>query len=72
MVAAPTPLPAGAWSLQPVPAADGSVRLDVQFGTDDGPTSVSIHLTRDEARNFARATLAAAGDAFERTQGGGR
>ena len=57
----------GGWSLQATAVPDG-VRLDL--GLPDiggGPVTAAIVLDRAEARAFARALLAAAGDAAERT-----
>lgn len=57
----------GGWSLQASPVP-GGVRLDL--GLPDiggGRVTAAIVLDRAEARAFARALLAAAGDAAERT-----
>ena len=55
------------WSLQASAVPDG-VRLELAL-TDlgGGPVTAAIVLDRSEARAFARALLAAAGDATERT-----
>jgi hypothetical protein len=55
------------WSLSVATAEDG-VRLE--FGLNDlegRPMTAILDLDRNEARNLARALLAAAGDAMERT-----
>jgi len=55
---------ASSWALAARPIASGvSVELDIP----DRDIAAAITLTRDEARAFARAILAAAGDATERT-----
>jgi hypothetical protein len=57
----------GGWSLAATPAADG-VRLELGLADLNGaPATAIITLDRAEARAFARALLAAAGDATERT-----
>lgn len=67
------------WTLETHPL-DGAVALDFYL-TGDGPGRLTVSvipegglgfrfaLTRDEARRFARALLAAAGDGRERTFG---
>ncbi|HEX8416111.1 MAG TPA: hypothetical protein VF641_00765 [Methylobacterium sp.] len=55
------------WSLSVAPAKDG---VQVEFGLNDlggKPVTAILNLDRAEARRFARALLAAAGDAAERT-----
>ncbi|GJD56174.1 hypothetical protein [Methylobacterium dankookense] len=55
------------WSLSATPMADG-VRLELALPDLNGaPASAVLVLERGEARAFARALLAAAGDATERT-----
>lgn len=55
------------WSLSATPMADG-VRLELALPDLNGaPASAVLVLERSEARAFARALLAAAGDAAERT-----
>ncbi|WP_204165224.1 hypothetical protein [Methylobacterium radiodurans] len=57
----------GGWSLAATPVADG-VRLELGLADLGGaPATAIITLDRSEARAFARALLAAAGDAAERT-----
>ncbi len=57
----------GGWSLAATPVADG-VRLELGLADLNGaPATAIITLDRAEARTFARALLAAAGDATERT-----
>lgn len=57
----------GGWSLAATPVTDG-VRLELGLGDLGGaPATAIITLDRAEARAFARALLAAAGDATERT-----
>lgn len=46
-------------------AIAGGVQVELDVPSRD--ITAAIALTRDEARNFARALLAAAGDATERT-----
>ncbi|MCJ2050073.1 hypothetical protein [Methylobacterium sp. J-070] len=55
------------WSLQ-ASAVPGGVRLELALSDlGGGPVTAAIVLDRSEARAFARALLAAAGDAAERT-----
>jgi hypothetical protein len=55
------------WSLQASAVPDG-VRLELALSDLGGsPVTAAIVLDRAEARAFARALLAAAGDATERT-----
>ncbi|GJE62225.1 hypothetical protein [Methylobacterium trifolii] len=55
------------WSLSATPTADG-VRLELGLPDLSGsPVTAALVLDRAEARAFARALLAAAGDATERT-----
>lgn len=55
------------WTLRVVPTEAG-VRLELDLADLDGtPVTAAIALDRAEARHFARAMLAAAGDAAERT-----
>ena len=55
------------WSLQASAVPDG-VRLELALSDlGGGPVTAAIVLDRSEARAFARALLAAAGDAAERT-----
>lgn len=55
------------WSLQARAVPDG-VRLELALADLGGtPVTAAIVLDRGEARAFARALLAAAGDATERT-----
>ncbi|GEP04140.1 hypothetical protein MOX02_21780 [Methylobacterium oxalidis] len=55
------------WSLS-VAAAEDGVRLEFGLNDLDGrPLTAILDLDRGEARNLARALLAAAGDAMERT-----
>ena len=55
------------WSLQASAVPDG-VRLELALPDLDGrPVTAALVLDRSEARAFARALLAAAGDATERT-----
>lgn len=55
------------WALRVVPTETG-VRLELDLADLDGaPVTAAIALDRAEARTFARAMLAAAGDATERT-----
>ncbi|KQS61674.1 MULTISPECIES: hypothetical protein [Methylobacterium] len=55
------------WSLQASAVPDG-VRLELALADLGGaPVTAAIVLDRTEARAFARALLAAAGDAAERT-----
>ena len=57
----------GGSSLQASPVPDG-VRLELALSDLGGsPVTAAIILDRSEARAFARALLAAAGDAAERT-----
>ena len=57
----------GGWSLQAIAVPDG-VRLELALADLGGsPVTAAIVLDRSEARAFARALLAAAGDAAERT-----
>lgn len=57
----------GGWSLQASAVPDG-VRLELALADlGGGPVTAAIVLDRAEARAFARALLAAAGDAAERT-----
>ena len=57
----------GGWSLQASAVPDG-VRLELALPDLGGtPVTAAIVLDRAEARAFARALLAAAGDATERT-----
>lgn len=57
----------GGWSLQASAVPDG-VRLELALPDLGGrPVTAAIVLDRSEARAFARALLAAAGDAAERT-----
>ncbi|EIZ85714.1 hypothetical protein WYO_1486 [Methylobacterium sp. GXF4] len=57
----------GGWSLQASAVPDG-VRLELALADLGGsPVTAAIVLDRSEARAFARALLAAAGDAAERT-----
>lgn len=74
-MSSPPPVVEAAWSLEPVATERG---LDLVFtapqGAPESPWSgIRISLDRAEARAFARAMMAAAGDATERTfkpQGG--
>ena len=52
------------WALAARPIAGG---VSVEFDVPGRDIAAAIALTRDEARDFARALLAAAGDATERT-----
>ncbi|MGU3536946.1 hypothetical protein [Methylobacterium sp. A54F] len=55
------------WSLSVASAEDG-VRLEFGLGDLEGrPFTAVLDLDRTEARTLARALLAAAGDAMERT-----
>ncbi|AWN55124.1 hypothetical protein [Methylobacterium sp. 17Sr1-1] len=55
------------WTLRVTPTEAG-VRLELDLADLDGaPVTAAIALDRAEARRFARAMLAAAGDAAERT-----
>ncbi|SFK78523.1 hypothetical protein [Methylorubrum salsuginis] len=55
------------WSLSATPEGEG-VRLELGLPDLDGrPVTAILSLERAEARAFARALLAAAGDATERT-----
>lgn len=55
------------WTLRVTPTEAG-VRLELDLADLDGaPVTAAIALDRAEARHFARAMLAAAGDAAERT-----
>ncbi|CAO4168564.1 hypothetical protein CLBKND_01217 [Methylorubrum aminovorans] len=55
------------WSLSATPEGEG-VRLELGLPDLSGrPVTAVIRLDRGEARAFARALLAAAGDATERT-----
>jgi hypothetical protein len=55
------------WSLQASAVRDG-VRLELTLPASGGqPLTAAVILDRAEARAFARALLAAAGDAAERT-----
>jgi hypothetical protein len=55
------------WSLQASAVRDG-VRLELTLpGSEGAPVTAAVILDRAEARAFARALLAAAGDAAERT-----
>ena len=55
------------WSLQASAVSEG-VRLELTLPDLDGqPVTAALILDRAEARAFARALLAAAGDAAERT-----
>lgn len=55
------------WSLSATPEGEG-VRLELGLPDLDGrPVTAILSLDRAEARAFARALLAAAGDATERT-----
>lgn len=57
----------GSWSLQASAVRDG-VRLELTLPDLAGqPLTAAVILDRGEARAFARALLAAAGDAAERT-----
>ena len=57
----------GSWSLQAT-AVTAGVRLDLGLpDSGGGRVTAAIVLDRAEARAFARALLAAAGDAAERT-----
>ncbi|WP_018261346.1 hypothetical protein [Methylobacterium sp. WSM2598] len=59
-----------AWSLSPVPTQDGRVNLDLTLEAGEGRhTTLVLTLERSEARAFARAVLAASGDATERRVG---
>ncbi|MDP4002850.1 hypothetical protein [Methylobacterium sp. NEAU K] len=64
---AESPERGGGWSLQASAVPDG-VRLELALPDLGGsPVTAAIVLDRSEARAFARALLAAAGDAAERT-----
>jgi hypothetical protein len=55
------------WTLRVAPTEAG---VEIEFGLSDlggEPVTARIALDRTEARHFARALLAAAGDAAERT-----
>jgi hypothetical protein len=60
-------MPPPDWTLTVTPTPDG-VELALGLPDLDGrPATATLRLDRAEARRFARALLAAAGDAAERT-----
>lgn len=65
-----TPPDGSTWSLDVKPTADG-VALVFVFELGGTPTEVKLGMDRTDSRMFARALLAAGGDATERTFTGG-
>lgn len=65
-----TPPDGTAWSLEVEKTADG-VALFLVYEISGEPTKLRLGMDRTDSRRFARAVLAAGGDATERTFTGG-
>ncbi|MBY0397333.1 MAG: hypothetical protein K2X91_12825 [Thermoleophilia bacterium] len=59
--------PLHSWALAATPRTDGAVDIAVSLFGDTSTKTACITVSRDEARDFARAVLRAAGDGAERT-----
>lgn len=65
-----TPPDGAAWSID-VEATAAGVALVLVFDLAGVPTRAKLDMDRPDSRRFARAVLAAGGDAMERTFSGG-